>query len=97
MFTEGDQVCVTRPDYTGCGTYPLCVFDHPEYFCDSYTLDKDYVTCQEICAKYNITLREFKEWNKHNNLKLKCWNQKWMEEGDTFAFLNQISLISQIV
>lgn len=85
MFTEGDQVCVTRPDYTGCGTYPLCVFDHPEYFCDSYTLDKDYVTCQEICAKYNITLREFKEWNKHNNLKLKCWNQKWMEEGDTFC------------
>ncbi|KAK6887484.1 hypothetical protein K6H09_005434 [Candida tropicalis] len=85
MFTEGDEVCITDPDFSDCGAYPACTFEYPEYFCEYYTLDRDYVTCQEICEMYNITMEEFKTWNKHNDLPLRCWDPEWMLEDEQYC------------
>ncbi|RCK64519.1 hypothetical protein Cantr_00373 [Candida viswanathii] len=84
-FTDGDHICLDEPDYSECGNYSFCLFERPEYFCDTYTLDRDYVTCQEICDINNITMEEFKEWNRHNDLPLRCWDDTYMLQFEVYC------------
>ncbi|RCK57848.1 hypothetical protein Cantr_06123 [Candida viswanathii] len=85
MFTDGDNICLDEPDYSECGNYTYCLFERPEYFCDTYTLDRNYVTCQEICDINNITMKEFKEWNLHNVLPLRCWDDTYMLQFELYC------------
>ncbi|RCK60921.1 hypothetical protein Cantr_08098 [Candida viswanathii] len=83
-LSEGDQICLSKVNYLGCGNYDVCKFEDPEYFCDTYTIDKDNMTCQEISNMFGISVTDFKEFNKHNYNGVEC-TPEWFIEGEVYC------------
>ena len=47
--------------------------------------DRDNITCKEISVMHNITMEDFKEWNKFNDVSLRCWDEGWISKYDSFC------------
>lgn len=86
LFTEGDEICISQPkNYEDCYYTPNCMFEYPQYFCNSYTITQSNLTCLEFCNLVNISMRQFKQWNKLNRINIDCYLNNPIEIGDVYC------------
>ncbi|RCK60929.1 hypothetical protein Cantr_08097 [Candida viswanathii] len=81
---ESDQICLSPLDFLDCGSFVSCGFENPQYFCDTYTIERDNITCQEISNMFGISVADFKEFNKYNYNRVQC-TPEWFYEDEVYC------------
>ncbi|RCK56312.1 hypothetical protein Cantr_05551 [Candida viswanathii] len=83
-YTEGDQFCLSPLDVLDCGSFDSCRFHNPQYFCDTYTIERDNMTCQEIGNMFGISAADFKAFNIYNYNWVQC-TPDWFYEDEVYC------------